>query len=91
MLIVDRRGRAGQIVDLVDLDIERKRHVVADQLEAMVIERCVDIAPRAGEIVVDADDAGALFQQPLAQVRAEKSGAAGYQHAGFKMHVRSSL
>jgi hypothetical protein len=29
MLIVDRRGRAGEIVNLADLDIERKSHVVA--------------------------------------------------------------
>ena len=38
VLIMDRRGGAGQIVDLIDLDIERKCHVVADQFEAMVVE-----------------------------------------------------
>ena len=32
-LIMDRRGRTGEIVDLVDLDIERKRDVVAQQFE----------------------------------------------------------
>ena len=42
-LVVDRRGRAGQIVDLVDLDIERKRHVVAHQLEVRVVEQMLDI------------------------------------------------
>ena len=35
-LVVNRRRRTGEIVDLVDLDIERKGHVVADQLEALV-------------------------------------------------------
>ena len=55
VLVVNRRGGAGQIVDLVDLDIERKRHVVAQQLEAMVIEDAVDIAPRAGEEIIGAD------------------------------------
>jgi hypothetical protein len=36
VLAVDRRGRAGKVVDLVDLDIERERHVVAHQLEARI-------------------------------------------------------
>ena len=58
------------------------------QLEAVVIEHGVDIAPRAGEIIVGADDARALRQQPLAQMRTEKAGAAGHQHTGFKMHRR---
>ena len=61
-LIVDRRGRAGQIVDLVDLDIERKGDVVAEQLEAIVTEDAIEIAPRAGEEIVDADDARAVGQ-----------------------------
>ena len=33
VLVVDRRGRAGEVVDLVDLDVERKGDVVAQQLE----------------------------------------------------------
>ena len=44
---------------------------------------------RAGEEVVDADDAGAARQQALAQVRAEESGAARDQHAFFEVHPRS--
>ena len=39
VLIVDRRGRAGEIVDLVDLDIERERHVMAHDLEFAVVEQ----------------------------------------------------
>ena len=38
VLVVDRRGRAGQVVDLVDLDIEREGHVVAHQLEARIAD-----------------------------------------------------
>ena len=38
VLVVDRRGGAGEIVDLVDLDIERECHVVAHQLEARVVQ-----------------------------------------------------
>ena len=41
VLIVDRRGGAGEVVDLVDLDKERQRHIVADELEFAVIEQRV--------------------------------------------------
>ena len=49
----------------------------------------VDIAPRAGEIIIDADDAGAGVKQTLAEMRAEKSGAAGDQYALFEVHAHS--
>ena len=80
VLIVDRRGRAGEIVDLVDLDIERKRHVVAHQLEARMADQMLDVALAAGEEIVDANDVVAVGNQAIAQVRAEKAGTAGDQH-----------
>ena len=45
-LIMDRRGRAGEIVDLVDLDIERKRDVVAQQLEMRIVEQIAMLCAR---------------------------------------------
>jgi len=83
---MNRRGGAGQIVDLIDLDIERERYVMTGQLEAMMVEHAVDIAPGAGEIIIGADNAGAALEQALAQVRAEKPGAPGHQHAFFQVH-----
>ena len=53
-LVVDRRGRAGQVVDLVDLDIEREGDVVAHQLEAGFGQEMRDIGAPAGEEIVDA-------------------------------------
>ena len=53
-LIMNWRGRACQIVDLVDLDIERKRHVMTDQFKMFVVEQVLDILPIAGEEIVDA-------------------------------------
>ena len=38
VLVVHGRRRAGEIVDLVDLDIERKRHVVTHQLEMLAAD-----------------------------------------------------
>ena len=79
VLVVDRAGRAGQVVDLVDLDVEREGHVVAHQLEHRVAQQVRDVALAAGEVVVDAEHVVALGQQPLAQVRPEEAGAAGDQ------------
>jgi hypothetical protein len=67
MLIVDRRGRAGEIVDLVDLDIERKGHVVAHDLEGRLTEQWFDV-PRTREIVVDAENLALLLEQSCTQM-----------------------
>ena len=45
-LVVDGRGRAGEVVDLVDLDIERKGDVVAHHLESGVAEQVLDVVAR---------------------------------------------
>ncbi len=79
-LVMHRRGRAGEIVDLVDLDIERERHVVAQHLEELVVEQVHDIVARAGEVIVDAQHVMPIGQQPLAQMRAEKPSAARDQN-----------
>jgi hypothetical protein len=81
VLVVDRRSRAGEVVDFVDLDIERKRHIVAQQLETRVAEQMADVLLAAREEVVDADDIVPVGQEAITQVRAEKTGAAGDQHS----------
>jgi hypothetical protein len=80
VLVVDRRGRAGEVVDLVDLDIERERHVVAHQLEARVIQAAHDVLLAAGEVVVDAQYVIASRQKALAEVRAQEACATGDQY-----------
>ena len=88
---MDRRGRAGEIVDLVDLHIEREGDVVADQFEVLVVKEMLDIAARAGEEIVDADNVRAVRQQALAEMRTEKAGAAGDQYAFFEMHISQTF
>jgi hypothetical protein len=81
VLIMDRRRRAGQIVDLVDFEIERKSHIVPDYFETMMIEHTLDVATCCGEIIINTNDASALLEQTFAKVRAEKSGSASDQDA----------
>jgi hypothetical protein len=77
VLVVDGRGRASEVVDLIDFDVERERHIVTDQLKPMVIEQVIDVAPRAGEEVIDAYDDSTIREQPLTEVRAEEASPAG--------------
>jgi len=77
-LIVNRRSGAGQVVNLIELRVEWKCHVVADGLKAMVLEQVRNIGACASEIIVDANDIGTIFEQASAQVRAEKTGASSH-------------
>jgi len=75
-LVMDRGSRTGEVEDRVDLDMERKRHVVAHRLEQRLGQQMGDVAPAAGKIVVDANYLSAFGQQPLAQMGADESRAA---------------
>ena len=86
MLVMDRRGRAGEIVNLVDLQIERERDVVPDHLEMFVIEQLLDVASSAGKEIIDTNHHCAISEQALAKMRAKKASAAGNKNAFLKMH-----
>src|SRR6185437_14862530 len=82
-LVVDGRGRASEIVDLVDLDIEREADIVAHRLEIRVRQQMRDVGLAPGEVIVDAEYVVAPGQQALAEMRAEEAGAAGDEDAFF--------
>ena len=81
VLVVHRRGGAGEVVDLVDLDVEREGDVVAHRLEVRIAEQVRDVVLAPGEVVVDAQHVVAVAQQAFAQMRAEEAGAAGHQYS----------
>ena len=65
--------------------------VVAQQLEALVIEQMLDVVPCAGEEIVDAEHLAAALQQPFGEMRAEKAGSAGNENSSLEMHTRYQL
>ena len=79
-----RRG-ASEIENLVHLDEERMGDVVAQELETLVVEEMLDVAPRAGE-KINAQDLLPPRQQLFTKMRAEKSCASRDQNAPLKMH-----
>ena len=54
---------------------------MAHQLEARVPEQMRDVVLVAGEEVVDAEHVVAFVDQPVAEMRAEKAGAAGDENS----------
>src|SRR5581483_12180829 len=67
-----------------DLEQDRLDHVVADDLEGGVALEMLDVGAFAAEKIVQADDLVPVAQQPLAQMRSQKSRAARHQcsHVG---------
>ena len=68
LLIVDRRGRAGEVVDFVELAPEGLGDVVQDEGELGVPEEVVDVGLRSGEEVVQGRHLVAIGKQAAAAV-----------------------
>jgi len=85
VLVVGWRSGAGEIVDAIDLEFERLRDIVADELEIRVYHQMRDVAFSPGEIVIQANDFVSLVEQAFAEMGAEEAGTAGDQnsHGGF--------
>jgi hypothetical protein len=75
---VDRARRAGEIVDLIDFDIEWEGDIVAQQFEMRVIDHRHQIVARTSEKIIGADDSVALLEQTLAQKGSEEAGPPGH-------------
>ena len=74
MLVMDRRGRARQVVNLIDLQIKWERDVMADEFKMFVIEEVLDVTSGAGKEVVNTEDQRTVCKQMPTQMRAEETG-----------------
>ena len=86
-LVVRRRGRAGEMIDVGELDAARRAATAAGcrsrharrTRSAAHRSRCREIFATAGLEIVEADDLRAFGEQAVAQVRSEEPGASGHQ------------
>ena len=74
---MDGAGGTGEVVNFVTLNVQGEGHIVADEFKPGIVQKAVDVAFGTGKEVVNANDFIAPGKQSFAQVRAEKSAAAG--------------
>jgi hypothetical protein len=77
------------VQDRVDiaLDGDRGRHIVGFEAEPFVRLDAAEVRDAAGEERVEAEDVPPLAKEPLAQMRADETGAAGHDRS---RHVSAS-
>ena len=64
-MVVRRRSRTSQVENLIDLKIDRKCYIVANEFEARVVVEVVDVLLCAGEKVIDAKNLMPLIQKAI--------------------------
>ncbi len=80
ILIMYRRGRTRQIVNLVHFGVIGGRDIVPHHLEIRPIHQVNDIGLPPCKIIVQTNDLMSLPEQMLTQMRTYKTGAARYQN-----------
>jgi len=73
MLIMDRTCRAGEVVNLIYLQIERKCHIMTYELESRMRKKLFDVALGSRKKVINTKHLIAPIKQPLNKMRAQKS------------------
>ena len=61
----------------VDLQLDRLRDVVADELKTRMANPAGDVGLAPGEVVIQTDHLIAGFHQPVDQMRTQEAGTAG--------------
>ena len=56
VLVMDGRCRTGQVVDLIDFEVDRVDDVVTDAFEMGISQEMADVVLAAGEKIVEAKD-----------------------------------
>jgi hypothetical protein len=78
VLVVNRGCGTGEVVDFIDLDVQRKGHIVAHEFEMRVCMKMLDVVLGSCEEVIDAKDFVSIREQPVDQMGTEETGPPGY-------------
>jgi len=86
VLVVDRRGRTGKVVNLVDLDIQRIGYIVSEEFKVRIAQQIDDVLLTARIKIVDAEYVMLIFEESFAQVRPEETGPSSDCTSYSKVH-----
>jgi hypothetical protein len=78
-LISGRRGGAGQVEDPINVLVDWLGNIVPADFEARICRQMSDVFVASRLEVVQADHSATPAEQPVAQVRTQKTGAARHQ------------
>ena len=83
--IIDRAGRRREMKNVIDFFVWQEneiRDVVLDEVKIFVAGKVSNVGHVAGDQIIDRNDAMTFGQEPVAQMRTEKTGAAGHDRNG---------
>ena len=86
VLIVLRTCRAGQIINVADLDFYGINNVVTNYFQVAVVVNAFEISPLTREEVVHAHNIESLVQERFAQVRSDETRTARDKDCVFFFH-----
>jgi hypothetical protein len=81
VLVVRGACGAGKVENPVKLGVIGEGDVVADKFKIRIPDKVFDVPLLAGKEIVQADDVIFFFDEPVAEVAAEKPGTAGDEGA----------
>lgn len=85
-----RGGRAGEVVDAVNLSLEGVNDIVTEELETRVAEEVSDVGFAPGKEVVHAKDIMTFIEKAFAEMGAEETGPAGDEYSHSLLLVKES-
>jgi hypothetical protein len=80
VLVMDRRCRAGEVINSIHLDVKGESYVMAKKFKKRILEKMLNISLRSGVKVIDADHILSFFKEALAEVRTQKTCPSRHQN-----------
>src|SRR6266550_8662168 len=77
VLIMNRRRRAGQVIDLIDFEQDGFNHIVTHKFKTRIGHQVGDVLSTYREEIIETDKIVLLGQQALAKMRTEESCSSG--------------
>jgi hypothetical protein len=86
-LIMDGRGRAREVIDLIDFEQQGLDHIVTGEFESRISHQFLYVLPTTGHKVIDADDVVAFFDQPATEVRPYETCSTSYEYSSHSCSI----
>jgi len=60
---------------------------MAHQLESTMVEQGLNVTARAREKIIETQDVGTVFKEPLTKMGSKETAPASHKYARFEMHL----